>query len=226
MPRVILFDVNETLLDLRALDPHFQRAFGDAVAREEWFAQVLHSTLVATVTDAYTDFDTIAAAALDMITVRRRISLPAADRAQILEGMRALPAHPEVQESLERLTSAGLRLATLTNSTAAVAEAQLAHAGLRAYFEQVLSVDAVRRFKPAAEAYYMAAIRLGVEIAEVRFVAAHGWDIAGALRAGCAAAFIARPGMVLDPLAEMPDIVGPDLDAVTTQILEIDMERM
>jgi 2-haloacid dehalogenase len=83
-----------------------------------------------------------------------------------------------------------------------------------------LSVEAVRRFKPAAETYRMAAKELGVDIGDIRLVAAHDWDIAGALRAGCAAAFIARPGKVLGPSAERPDIVGKDLREVTDQILE------
>jgi len=56
----------------------------------------------------------------------------------------------------------------------------------------------------------------------VRLVAAHAWDVAGALRAGCATAFVARPGQVLDSLAPWPDIVGADLDAVAVGILTRD----
>ena len=219
MPGVIVFDVNETLLDLQALDPLFRRVFGDAAVRQEWFGLVVQSALVATITDAYVDFGTVGGAALDMTASRRGIPLSDEDRAEILGGMLTLPPHPEVPESLERLRDAGLRLATLTNSTARVAEAQLLNAGLRGFFERVLSVEAVRRFKPAAETYHMASRELGVETGDILLVAAHDWDIAGALRAGCAAAFIARPGMVLGPLDERPDIVGQDLREVADQIL-------
>jgi 2-haloacid dehalogenase len=135
--------------------------------------------------------------------------------------MRELPPHPEVAESLERLREAGLRLATLTNSTRQVAEAQMINSGLRDYFEQLLSADDVQRLKPAPEPYRMAAESLGGEMGDVRLIAAHSWDVAGALRAGCAAAFVARPGMVLDPLVERPDVVGADLREVADQILEI-----
>lgn len=223
MSRVIVFDVNETLLDLRALEPHFQRVFGDATVIGKWFAQVLQSALVATLTDAYTDFGTIGGGALDMTAARQGVELSVDDRAQILGGMLSLPPHSEVPGSLERLRDAGLRLATLTNSTTQAARAQLTNAGLIDHFEQVLSVEAVRAFKPAAETYRLAATKLGVEIRDIRLVAAHDWDIAGALRAGCAAAFIARPGMVLGPMAERPDIIGKDLREVTQQILEIEM---
>lgn len=219
MKGVIVFDVNETLLDLQALDPLFRRVFGDAAVRQEWFGLVVQSALVATITDAYVDFGTVGGGALDVTASRRGISLSDEDRAEILGGMLTLPPHPEVPESLERLRDAGLRLATLTNSTARVAEAQLLNAGLRGFFERVLSVEAVRRFKPAAETYHMASRELGVETGDILLVAAHDWDIAGALRAGCTAAFIARPGMVLGPLDERPDIVGQDLREVADQIL-------
>jgi 2-haloacid dehalogenase len=222
MVRVCVFDVNETLLDLGALDPHFEQAFGDAGVRRVWFLQLLQSALVATVTDTYSDFGTIGDTALEMVAERQRISLSDEDRQRILGGMRELPPHPEVAESLDRLRDAGLRLATLTNSTQQVAEAQINNSGLRDYFEQILSADAVKRLKPAPEPYRMAAQSLGVEVEEVRLVAAHAWDVAGALRAGCAAAFVARPGMVLDPLVEPPDVVGADLREVADRILEIE----
>jgi 2-haloacid dehalogenase len=222
MARVCVFDVNETLLDLGALDPHFERAFGNAGVRRVWFLQLLQSALVATVTGAYSDFGTIGGAALEMVAEREGVGLSVEDRQKILGGMRELPPHPEVAKSLDRLCKADLRLATLTNSTKQVAEAQMENSGLRHYFEQILSADDVKRLKPAPEPYYMAAENLGVEVGEVRLVAAHAWDVAGALRAGCAAAFVARPGMVLDPLAERPDVVGADLRDIADQILKIE----
>jgi 2-haloacid dehalogenase len=222
MARVCVFDVNETLLDLGALDPHFERAFGDAAVRRAWFSQLLQSAFLATITGAYSDFGTIGGAALEMVAERQGVDLSDEDKQEILGGMRELPPHPEVVESLDLLRDAGLRLATLTNSTQQVAEAQMDNSGLRDYFEQILSADTVGRLKPAPEPYRMAAQSLGVEVERIRLVAAHAWDVAGALRAGCAAAFVARPGMVLDPLVERPDVVGADLREVADRILEIE----
>jgi 2-haloacid dehalogenase len=219
MARVCVFDVNETLLDLGALDPHFERAFGDAGVRRSWFLQVLQSAFVATITDTYSGFGAVGAAALDMTAEREGVRLSEEDRQSILGGMRELPPHPEVPAALDLLRDAGLRLAALTNNTAEVAEAQLQNAGLSDRFEKILSADTVRRLKPAPKPYQAAAEALGVGTPQVRLVAAHAWDVAGAMRAGCAAAFVARPGMVLDPLAEPPDVVGADLFEVAASII-------
>jgi len=222
VPRVCVFDVNETLLDLGTLDPHFERLFGDPSARQAWFGQFLTSWLTAMVTGVYQDFGTIGGSALEMVAERQGVDLSDEDKQQILGSMQELPPHPEVEENLGRLREAGLRLAALTNSTQQVADAQIDNSGLRDYFEQVLSADAVQRLKPAPEPYRMTAESLGVEIGQVRLVAAHAWDVAGAMRAGCAAAFVARPGMVLNPLFERPDVVGSDLREVADQIIEVE----
>ncbi|MCA1554583.1 MAG: haloacid dehalogenase type II [Chloroflexi bacterium] len=222
MARVIVFDVIETMLNLRALDAPFERVFGDGSVRQQWFSQMLQLALVATITDAYQDFGAIGRAALEMVAAQRGTTLADEQRTQILGGVRTLPPHPDVKDGLAQLRAAGFRLASLTNSAAQTAEAQLNHAGLRSYFEQVLSVDAVRKFKPAAEVYHHAARMLGVEPSEIRLVAAHDWDVFGALRAGCAAAFVARDGMVLNPLAQPPDVIGKDVREVAQQIIAVE----
>lgn len=222
MKKLIVFDVNETLLDLKALDSHFERIFGSASIRTLWFATVLRNSLVSTVTGLYADFGEIAAASLDMTARQNGLALSDEDRSLILGTIRSLPAHPDVVPGLEKLKSAGFRLFTLTNSPPKVVEAQLQNSNLTDYFEKRFSVDAVKMFKPAAEVYQMAARELGVSTEQIRLVAAHDWDVVGALNAGCAAAFIARPGKVLNPLLPKPDIVGLDLVDVAEKIVQFD----
>jgi len=222
MNRVIVFDVNETLLDLRALRPHFERAFGDAKVVQQWFALLLHSSMVTTLTHTYSDFGALGGAALELVAASNGVVLQEEDRHTILSTMRNLHPHPEVKSSLERLRATGFRLATLTNSSYEMLDAQMTNAGLREYFEVCLSVDEVCRFKPAPEVYRMAAEKLGVAIHQIRLVAAHDWDVFGALKAGCMGAFIARGGRKYHRLYERPDIVGADLNEVAEQILRID----
>jgi 2-haloacid dehalogenase len=222
MPHICVFDVNETLLDLRGLDQAFTLSFGDADARREWFSQVLQSALVTTLLGTYVSFSEIGARALEMTAARRGVELVKEERHRILSGMRRLPAHEDAADGLDRLRTAGFRLVALTNSVPETAEVGLTHAGLHGYFEQVFSADSVRRLKPAPEPYLMVAERLRVLVSELRLIAAHSWDIAGALRAGCAAAFVARPGSPFDPLLPRPDIVGMDLRDVAEQIIAVE----
>lgn len=219
MPRVIVCDVNETLLDVGALEPRFKDVFGDGRVVQEWFTTVLLYSEVATLAGPYSDFGAIGGAALDMVAQARDISMSATERQGILQGMFTLPAHQDVRDGLQLMRDAGLRLVTLTNSAPTAVQRQLENAGLSSFFERSFSVDAVRRFKPAAEAYRSVADALGLPADRLRLVAAHAWDIVGALRAGCAAAFVGRPGKVLYPLGPKPDVTAADFRNVARQIV-------
>lgn len=221
MPRSLVFDLNETLLDLAALRDPFARAFGDPSPMGEWFARLLHGSLVATLTDSYESFTAIARRALEAVASRRGHDLRADQRVEILGAMLELPAHPEVPDALSRLRSAGFPLAALTNSSSDMARAQLDHAGILELFDRVLSIDEVRRYKPAPEPYHLAAARLGVDPADIRMVAAHDWDVWGAMKAGCAAAYVARTAQPFT-LGPPPDVTGPDLTTVADAILRVD----
>lgn len=234
LPAVIAFDSNETLLDLAALDPAFQAAFpggfgaspvgvvdasGTAV-RRAWFRQVLELFLTATITGHYRPFDALADAALDLTAQQLGVdAVPAAGRARITAELLALPLHADVKPALARLAAAGVRVAVLTNSTEKAVQAQMATNGVTDRFERILSVDAIRRYKPAPEAYAYAARELGVEPNAMLLVAAHGWDCAGALAAGCRAAFVRRPGQALDATGPRPELDVKTLFALVDAVL-------
>ena len=134
--------------------------------------------------------------------------------------MRGLPAHAEVPAALGRLREAGFRLTALTNSVLDVANAQLTHAGLIELFEEVFSADEVQALKPAPAPYRMVAKRCGVEITDVCLIAAHAWDVSGALAAGCQAAFVGRAGGVPSPIGKQPAAIGRDLTEVADALLQ------
>jgi 2-haloacid dehalogenase len=223
MATVIAFDVNETLLDLSALDEPFERTFGDAAMRQQWFALMLQVSFVGGLTDGYIDFSAAQHAAFLMLAERLGAEVTDDDATAMVARMNSLPPHPEVADALQMLRGTDLTAVALTNSVASVAESQLANAGLRPLFDAVISADSVGHLKPAREPYAAVAEAYGVEIAEVRLVAAHWWDVAGAMRAGCRAAFVARPTMPLSPAWPRPDIVEPDIAGVVRRIVEIDV---
>lgn len=217
MKPVIVFDMNETLLDMAALDSTFARLFGagdGAALRKTWFADVLGLFLTATVIGEYRPFGELTDDALVMLARTQGREAADADRAALKEALGRIPAHGDVPAGLTRLRDAGFTLATLTNSTAKSAETLLAFANIRDRFDRVLSVDAVRRYKPAREAYEYAARELGVPTSRILLVAAHGWDVAGAMAAGCEAAFVARPGKARIPGGRTPRFEAPDIEAL------------
>jgi len=211
MYSAIVFDVNETLLDLKAMDSAFETHFGPGSFRKEWFNEVLKLAFVSTITGQYSDFGLIGKSALEILESRHGKPCTERQRADLLARMRQLPPHPDVPGGLEMLRSKGFRLVALTNSAASTAEAQLRHAGIRHFFEFVFSADTVKRLKPGVEPYQMVAGGLGVAPSSLLMVAAHSWDIAGAMRAGWSGAFLARPGQVLDALTPAPAFVASDI---------------
>lgn len=219
MTRVVALDVNETLLDLSALDALFEEVLGSAALRGQWFAQMLQLAFVGGLTGEYVNFSTAQRAALLMLAERNGVAVTEAAATEIVNKMSSLPPHPEVADSLALLRETTLKVVALTNSVQSVAEAQLTNAGIRGYFDDVMSADAVKRLKPAPEPYQAVAAAFDVDTADVRLVAAHSWDVSGALAAGCKAAFVARPGMVLSPIGRQPDIVGADIAEVVELIL-------
>lgn len=220
MYSAIVFDVNETLLDLAALDSVFADHFGSAHFRKEWFHEVLKLAFVTTIVGKYSDFGVIGKAALEIVEKRHDKLRTEEQRGEILSMMRKLPAHPDVPAGLDALQKYGLPLVALTNSTGASAEAQLTHAGIRHYFQSVFSADSVKRLKPASQPYEFVAKNLGAAASSLLMAAAHSWDIAGAIAAGWNGAFIARPGQILDALAPKPAFVVPDLVDLAHQIIE------
>lgn len=219
MTHVLAFDVNETLLDLKALDQPFEDLLGSAALRSQWFSQMLQLSFVGGIVGSYVDFTSAQRAALSMVARKAGVEISDADIVAMVDRMSSLPPHSEVPDALATLEGSGLTVVALVNSLASVGERQLQHAGIRDAFDAVISADEVKALKPSPKPYQLVAERYGVGISDVRLVAAHSWDITGALTAGAQAAFVARPGMVMSPHGPQPDITGPDISAVVAQIL-------
>ena len=134
-----------------------------------------------------------------------------------LAPLRSLPPHPDVIPALGRLRDADYRLFTLMNSSKAVVAEQMTHAKLSDFFEALLSVEDVGKYKPHADVYRWAAGRVGADVSECLFVATHGWDVAGAAWAGMRTAFVARPGQQMFPL-------GPAIDITVLSLAELEGE--
>jgi 2-haloacid dehalogenase len=216
---MIVFDVNETLLDLETMTPIFDRIFGEQLAMRLWFANLILYSEALTLAGAYVPFTDIAAAVLQMLADSQGVKITGSDRKQLTDRFSTMPAYPDVPHGLKKLRAAGFRLFTLTNNLAEVQGKQLQHAGIADLFERRFSVDEVRRHKPAPEVYGLVQRHLGVAASDLFLVASHTWDTLGATAAGWGAALIKRPGNAVLSVGPQPVIVGEDLADVANQII-------
>jgi 2-haloacid dehalogenase len=218
---VLVFDVNETLLDITTLEPLFLRVFGDADVLREWFAQLVLYSQTLTVSGLYTPFGELGIGTLRMIADIHDVALEDDDIDELKTRMANMPVHPDVAPALEHLKQAGFRLVTLTNSPAGASPTPLEKAGISDAFEQHFSVDSVKQFKPASATYQHVADSLGVELSEICMVACHVWDTIGAQAAGCKGALVTRPHNAVLPASNVPvpDYVADELTTLAKQII-------
>lgn len=221
--RIIVFDVNETLLDIDSLRPFFAQAFGDENALRIWFSELILYSQALTLSGTYAPFGQLAVAVLNMVAEIRGVPLAAGSDDEFKDRMANLPAHDDAAPALETLREAGFRLVTLTNSAPGTSPSALDKAGLSPYFEQQFSVHAVQRFKPALETYRSVSTALGTEASSLRLVAAHTWDTLGAIAAGWRAALLTRAGNAPLSVGDQPDIIEKDLRAIAIQIIGTDV---
>lgn len=215
-PKVLFFDVNETLLDLTQMKEQVGEALeGRKDLLSLWFTTMLQYSLVTTAGGQYEHFGNIGAAALQMVAANNGITISENEaRHTIVNALRGLPAHPEVKTALKQLKKDDYKLVSFTNSSNEGVKKQFESAGLTEYFDERLSVEDIGKFKPFSDTYAWAARKVGVKPEECMLIAAHGWDVAGALWAGWRAAFISRPEQQTFPLAPKTEISESDLKKV------------
>jgi 2-haloacid dehalogenase len=217
---IIVFDVNETLLDLESMRPTFNRIFDDPAAMRLWFGGLITYSEALTLAGVYVPFTDIGGAVLRMLAATRGIAISDADGTELDDRFASMPPHPEVPAALRRLRDHGFRLCTLTDNTLEISGRQLANAGVIDLFERHFSVDeTVKRHKPAPEAYHSVASALEVDPGDICLIAAHVWDTLGARAAGWQSALILREGNAPLDVGPQPNYVGDDLDAIADQLV-------
>ena len=220
-PSILVFDVNETLLDIEAMTPLFTQIFGDPRAVREWFGQLVVYSMTAAMSHRYVDFFKLGQAVMRMLADIHRVHITDDDLDRIREAMLTMPAHPDVADALTELRDNGLRLVALTNSPPNPdGQSPLEHAGLGGLFERQFSVDACRTFKPDPAVYRYACQELAVAPPECMMVAAHVWDLIGAQSVGFSAALVTRTGnapLLADGLPQ-PNLVAGDLHQLVQQL--------
>lgn len=211
-PAVIALDVNETLSDMSPLAARLEDVGAPGHLLATWFASTLRDGFALTAAGAYADFAEVARGALrsTLAAVDGLTREPDEAAEFVLSGIAELPLHPDVRPGLERLHPDGVRIVTLTNGSAANTRSLLEHGGVLELVEQLLSIEEVRRWKPAPEPYHYAARTCGVGPGQVMLAAVHPWDVDGAKRAGLATCWINRTAAPYPSSFEEPDLTCRD----------------
>jgi 2-haloacid dehalogenase len=216
---LIVFDVNETLLDLGTMEPTFERIFGEKSAMRRWFDNLILYSAALTVAGCYVPFTDIGSAVMKMLADTRGIKIEDRDKKELTEKFSMMPPYAEVPAALRKLRGAGFRLFALTDNLLEVQTRQLEHGGIVDLFERRFSANGVKHHKPSREAYAYVEGELAVEPSQLCLIACHTWDTLGAVAAGWNAALIKRVDNDVLGVGPQPQIVGDDLNDVASQLI-------
>lgn len=215
-PEVVAFDVNETLLDLAPVRAALIEAGQPETLLPTVFARTLLTGIAAATVGSWCRFRDAFDAALSQAS-----DLGPRERAGVLEGFGELAPHPDVEPALRRLVEGGIRVVTLSHGSPGVAEAGLERGGITPLVERSLSSEVIRAWKPAREVYLWAAGSCDVAPDRMALVAAHGWDVLGAQRAGLTGAWFPRTERTYPAVYEAPHLTAPDLAGVVDALLAL-----
>ncbi|HEY4441538.1 MAG TPA: haloacid dehalogenase type II [Candidatus Elarobacter sp.] len=204
----VVFDLYGTLLALDGMErPIAEAGVADPSGFvREWRRKQIEYALLSTTANAYRPFDELTALALAHTCALRGVVLTDAQRTRFMDVFRVMPAYPDVEAALRALAARGVARAVLTNGTPSSSGAALEHAGVRALLDDVLSVDAVRRFKPDPQVYALATARFACAPRDIVFVSSNAWDAWGAATFGFRVAWCNRAGTVGEALTPRPEV--------------------
>lgn len=218
-PSLLLFDVNETLSDMSPMGQRFEDVGAPAHLAKTWFAGLLRDGFALTAVDASEPFARLAAEALRVSLHGLSLNVGGEEAVEhIMTGFAGLGVHGDVPDGIRALRALGIRLVTLSNGSASVAEELFDRAGIRDHFEALLSVEQAGAWKPAARAYAYALEQCGVDPVDAMLVAVHPWDIDGAARAGLATAWLDRTGGPYPGYFRAPDLAPRSLVELADQL--------
>jgi 2-haloacid dehalogenase len=218
-PKVILFDVVDTLFSLEPLDARLREVGLDGGAAPLWLARTLRDAFALEIAGLWRPYREVAGAALTVLAAERGLLLDDPKRERVLSLLNELPAHPDARPALDTARAAGVTCACLSNHSVITTSALLAQAQLDGFIARILSADEIQHWKPLWDIYLHAADALGIDPHEIALVSAHAWDIEGARQASLTTAWVAREESSFSPLVAAPDVSAGSLVEAVERLL-------
>ena len=219
-PRLLLFDIYETLLDMELLERRVNAILNSKRGYIYWFEVFMQYCFVDNSLSTYHPFSAIARSTLQMAGKSLGVNVSSNQADEVVELFDHLPLKEGITESLSQLYDLDFRIAALTNASQNIIENRMERTGLISYFEAVMSAEKVKRYKPAREVYEWAASQLMLQPGEILFISSHNWDIAGAANAGMKTAFLDNGNQLLYPLAKSPTLRVKNVELLAQQLKE------
>lgn len=214
MVSAYVFDAYGTLFDVHAAIARHRAAAGSDADRfsEIWRTKQLEYSWTLSLAGHYADFWTLTERALDFAFAR----VPSVDRSlrpKLLQAYLTLDAFADARAALVELKARGLQLAILSNGSPRMLAAAVEAAGIASHLNAILSVEAVRRYKPRPEVYALATDALALQPSDVAFVSSNCWDVMGAVSFGFQAYWVNRAGLPdeypdFQPLRQIGDLAA------------------
>lgn len=214
--QAIAFDAYGTLFDVYAIGVLAEKLFprhGTTLA-ELWRDKQIEYTRLRTLCSMYKPFWEVTQDALVFACRKLQLNLTLEAHNMLMGQYAKLQALPENLGVLQRLQTMGVKLAILSNGNPQMLDSALEAAGMRGIFHHILSADAVKKFKPAPEAYQLAPDVFGLSPKNILFVSSNCWDVCGAAWFGYTTFWVNRTGTPLEELGVTPDASGPDMSAL------------
>jgi 2-haloacid dehalogenase len=211
-PALLVFDVNETLSDMTPVGRRFEDLGLPASLAKTWFASLLRDGFAVTAAGGMEKFADLGSEGLRVMLEGQQIDRDLEEAVEhVMGGFAELGVHPDVPDGLRALDELGIRLVTLSNGAASVAERLLGDAGVLDHLDALLSVEDAGVWKPARGAYAYALEKCRVEAENAMLVAVHPWDTHGAREAGLAAAWLNRSAGRYPRYFARPDLEATSL---------------
>ncbi len=216
-PKVLFFDINETILDMSPLKAEINKLLGNDLF-DFWFTKLLHESLVMTITGTYESFSKLAINSLKQLYTMQEMKFTDNLFNKLADILSSLPPYPDVVNTLEILKEKGYLIVALSNSSKDLLEKQLMKAKIDYLFDKQISVELFQKYKPHMQVYQEAANLSNSKAEECMLVAAHDWDVFGALNSGLRAVFVKRSGKCVYFLPLKPELEVENLFVLTERL--------
>ena len=211
---MFVFDAYGTLLDVDAAAREAAAEPGMEALKENWLPiakgwreRQLRYSWLCSMMGKYDDFWELTIRALDTTLEEHSLASNDKVRARLLSLYSELSAYQEVPEVLANLKAAGHRLAVLSNASPSMLVKALDAAGISEWFDELLSVDVLKCYKPTPAVYQLIPERFDCKPSDVTFFSSNNWDVSGAGAFGFKTIWVNRTGVAWDNLPGKPDII-------------------